>query len=118
MRDLKLNISPPLARVRDLLNLFWIEHYGRFSERWLSGRKRTPGERVVAERLLLGSNPSLSVLLRSNTFVFELRSNFVLMKSEEERRCEATLDFYSTMAKQGKRQVCTQFISLEAFGES
>ena len=34
-------------------------------EGWLSGLKRTPGERVVVERRLSGSNPDLSVLLRS-----------------------------------------------------
>ena len=33
-------------------------------ERWPSGLRRTPGERVAIERLLESSNLSLSVLLR------------------------------------------------------
>ena len=85
-------------------------------ERCRSGWTSTLGKRVVAVRWLPGSNPGLSVLLRSNIFIFELRSNGVLLWFERRRTPlrSATAIFQSLRAKQGDRFICTQFISSEA----
>ncbi len=37
-------------------------------ERWLSGLKRTPGERVAAEKLLGSSNLPLSAIFENKVF--------------------------------------------------
>ena len=86
-------------------------------ERWQSGRMRTLGRRVVIVRWLLGSNPSLSVLLRPNAFALGLRSNFVLALfsgGEEEHRCEAPLEFLVRGSAAGREKICMSSIFLEA----